>query len=293
MGLWQMLGGRAGFLSATGILLLIGIAYLFAVSQFVSAQGENPATGELETDDPPVNFRVTGQGDDWIGVAWEVPRDRGFVTYTLQRYDHDGAQFVESTGNLWSVENATNGGAGHAQSSGALEPDTQYRYTLELKNAAAITIIEASATGRTLTEQPPASSDATLSSLTLSGISLSFNSETTDYTAQVANSVTQTTLAATTSDTDAFYTVIAGGVSYGTLTPISLKPGENVISVRVVAADGETRKTYTVTVTRAWPPATLSSLSLTGVSLSFAWDTRVHRGGGQRPGADHGHGHGR
>ena len=41
----------------------------------------------------------------------------------------------------------------------------------------------------------------------------------------------------------------------------------------MVAADGETRKTYTVTVTRAWPPATLSSLSLTGVSLSFAWDT--------------------
>ena len=80
MGLWQTLGGRAGFLSATGILLLIGIAYLFAVSPFVSAQGENPATGELETDDPPVSFRVTGQGDDWIGVAWEVPRDRASPT---------------------------------------------------------------------------------------------------------------------------------------------------------------------------------------------------------------------
>ena len=49
---------------------------------------------ELATDDPPVNFRVTGFSDTSAGVAWAVPRNRGITNYVLERYDHNGTEFV-------------------------------------------------------------------------------------------------------------------------------------------------------------------------------------------------------
>ena len=52
---------------------------------------------------------------------------------------------------------------------------------------------------------------------------------------------------------------------------IPLSVGTNAISIVVTAEDGETVKTYTVTVTRAAPPlssdATLRSLALSGVAF--------------------------
>ena len=95
-----------------------------------------------------------------------------------------------------------------------------------------------------------ASSDATLSGLTLSGIDFgTFESGTKSYTAQVANGVSQTTVTPTTSDSGASYVIKLDGVtdSDGTL---SLAVGINVITVEVTAKDGETTKTYTVTVRR-------------------------------------------
>ena len=53
--------------------------------------------------------------------------------------------------------------------------------------------------------------------------------------------------------------------------------GANAVSVVVTAEDGETTKTYTVTVTRAKPPvstdATLGSLALSDAPFTFASDT--------------------
>ena len=52
---------------------------------------------------------------------------------------------------------------------------------------------------------------------------------------------------------------------------VSLSVGENAISIEVTAEDGNTTRTYTVTVTRAAPPlstdSTLSSLVLSGVNI--------------------------
>ena len=64
--------------------------------------------------------------------------------------------------------------------------------------------------------------------------------------------------------------------------------GSNVITIEVTAEDGNTAKTYKVTVTRAEPPstdATLSSLTLSDAPFTFASDTtrlrceRRQRGG--------------
>ena len=51
-------------------------------------------TGTLATDDPPVNFRVTGFSATSAGVAWAVPRNRSITHYLLERYDHNGTEYV-------------------------------------------------------------------------------------------------------------------------------------------------------------------------------------------------------
>ena len=119
---------------------------------------------------------------------------------------------------------------------------------------------------------PPASSDASLSGLALSGVTLSpdFAAATTAYTASVYNSVTSTTVTAAANDDGASYTVkLDGAANSDGVIPLAV--GSNVITVEVTAEDGETAKTYTVTVTRAAPPlstdATLSGLTLSGVDI--------------------------
>ena len=65
----------------------------------------------------------------------------------------------------------------------------------------------------TVTRAEPASTDATLSALTLSSVDFgTFDSTTTSYTAQVANSVTETTVTPTVNDSGASYVIKLGGV---------------------------------------------------------------------------------
>ena len=94
------------------------------------------------------------------------------------------------------------------------------------------------------------SSDATLSSLELSGITLNpaFSSSEITYTASVANTVSSTTvMAATTDDGASVAIALNGAVSDGT---VNLEVGDNTITVAVTAENGTPMQTYTVTVTR-------------------------------------------
>ena len=109
----------------------------------------------------------------------------------------------------------------------------------------------------TVTRAAPPSTDATLSALTLSGIDFgTFDSTTTSYTAQVANSVTQTTVTPTVKDSGATHVIKLGGVTDADGV-VSLSVGSNVITVEVTAEDESVTQTYTVTVTRAEPLVTL------------------------------------
>ena len=97
-----------------------------------------------------------------------------------------------------------------------------------------------------------ASEDATLSGLTLSGIELDppFSSDLETYTATVTNNQTETTVTPMVNDSGAIYVIKIDGVtdSDGTVT---LAADNNLITVKVKAEDGVTKKTYKVTVTRA------------------------------------------
>ena len=105
--------------------------------------------------------------------------------------------------------------------------------------------------------------DATLSELTVNDgtndltLAPAFASEAFDYTTAVTDAVSQVTLTAETTDTDASVSAvtldgsaIADDDFTDGITVPSLIVGENVIVVTVTAEDGSTTQTYTVTVTR-------------------------------------------
>ena len=90
-----------------------------------------------------------------------------------------------------------------------------------------------------------ASSDATLATLSLDGVTLTpaFDAATMSYWANVANDVASTTVMATAAHSDATVDAPAGQVD--------LAEGANTIVVTVTAEDGATTMTYTVVVARA------------------------------------------
>ena len=102
----------------------------------------------------------------------------------------------------------------------------------------------------------PVSTDAALSSLALSGVSIGdFDAGTTAYAASVDNGVSSTTLTAVASDDGASVVITDGdGETQGTSRSVSLVVGDNEITVTVTAEDATTTKTYTITVTRAVAP---------------------------------------
>ena len=125
----------------------------------------------------------------------------------------------------------------------------------------------------TVTVNRAESADATLSALSLRGVTLTpaFPSGTTVYTASVGHAVTETTVTATAAAGAGYEVKLNGASDQDGIVPLAVGDG-NVITVVVTAQDGETRQTYTVTVTRARSgDAGLSALSLSRVTLSPAF----------------------
>ena len=248
-------------------------------------RSDAPVTGELPTDDPKVNFRVSGYAHDRVDIAWSVPQNRDITKYVVQRYEHNGDGFVSSgSGEGARFEGNTKGGDSHSIRNNQVSPDTLYQYVLALRNDGGTTIIESSTTVRTL------SSDASLSALALSGIDFgTFDGATTSYAAEVANSVSLTTVTATTIHSGASYVIKLDGAE-AIDGAISLESGDNVISVVVTAEDGETTHTYTVTVTREDvsllvgelasddPPMNFRIASYDQDDVSLAWEIPYNRG---------------
>ena len=130
------------------------------------------------------------------------------------------------------------------------------------------------------------SDDATLSDLALTdasdnaiaALSPSFASDTTSYSATVANSVSQITVAPTANDSNADIEYLDD--SDATLTDadtstaafdFDLDVGPNVVKVKVTAEDGTTTETYTVRIRRAEADLLVSNLgqySNAGICIS-------------------------
>ncbi len=118
--------------------------------------------------------------------------------------------------------------------------------------------------------RPPAAADASLASLSLTGMDIgTFAAGTLSYAAEVAHDVATTTVTAAATQGGA--TVAITPADADPETPghqVSLARRKTVVEVVVTAANGATRRTYAVAVTRAGSPdATLGSLTLSGVDI--------------------------
>lgn len=96
--------------------------------------------------------------------------------------------------------------------------------------------------------------------LDVDGLTPAFIKTTTEYSVIVLNTVNSINVTATTEDTKAKY-VVTGNTN--------LVNGENIISVKVVAEDGKTTKTYNIKVTKVENPA-LANANLLSINLDNA-----------------------
>ncbi|BAU52047.1 cadherin-like beta sandwich domain-containing protein [Mucilaginibacter gotjawali] len=124
-----------------------------------------------------------------------------------------------------------------------------------------------------------ASSNNNLAELQLAGVtkSMAFSASVTNYAASVGNAVTSVTINARAQDANASVTVNGTyPISGITFDAVSLAVGVNQINIVVTAQNGTT-KTYTVLVTRAQSSdATLSDLSLSGMTLQRRFNPGVN-----------------
>ena len=117
-------------------------------------------------------------------------------------------------------------------------------------------------------EHPPGSV-ARLRSLEVSGLTLSpeFGSTTYDYEAEGPESTTQTSVTAIPIDPDAEVAITVDGVTAGADGTVDILPDSRTVTVEVTAEDGMTTQTYTVSLLQPSADASLSSLSLSGITL--------------------------
>ena len=213
--------------------------------------------------DDRIEVTVTLSEDVGVSGTPELKLDMGGSTKTAVFVsENDGIMVFR-----YVVKNGDNDGDGIAIKANSLSAngiirDTTgdhyfYGNTADLSHRA----VAESARHKVLTPaQPSKSGDATLSALTLSDINIgTFASGTTSYTAQVANSVTETTVSPTVNHSGASYVVKLSGATDSDGS-VSLATGSNVITVEVAAEDGDITKTYTVTVTRAAAPISAPDL---------------------------------
>ena len=102
-----------------------------------------------------------------------------------------------------------------------------------------------------MVEEPAPSTDATLSALAIGGLTLTpaFASGTTTYTAETTNATN--TITATPADAGASIQVLVDDKEISNGTAATWKSGSNTVTINVTAADGTTKKAYTVTVTKS------------------------------------------
>ena len=122
-----------------------------------------------------------------------------------------------------------------------------------------------------------ASSDATLSALTLSPTDITdFQSGTTGYSVDVANSVGSVTVTPTANHASATITVNGTTVASGSGHAVTVNVGSNTITIVVTAQDGNTNKTYTVTVARAAVGVSVVTLNLDATTIDEDSGTAVN-----------------
>lgn len=123
-------------------------------------------------------------------------------------------------------------------------------------------------TSKTISVLPPPSTNANLSSLSVSGAQISFSKDVINYDTKVGTSVTSISINASAED---------GGAKVVGIGTKNLNYGNNTFKIVVTAPSGDT-KTYTINVNREDTRSSntnLSSLKIEGVNLNPNFDSKT------------------
>ena len=215
-----------------------------------------PADGDTRLSSLRVGALELGFHADVTAYAVAVPYATGSVTVAAQAADGTSTAAVAG-----QDDDADRSGHQAALTVGA--------------NTVTVTVTATDGTTRTYTvtvTRTPASTDARLARLALSGVELGFEPGTTTYAVEVAYPVASVTLSAAAADPRASVAVTPATDHDAAAAgqQVALAVGANTITATVTAEDGTTR-TYTVTATRAAASddAGLASLAVSGADLAF------------------------
>ena len=212
-----------------------------------------------EQTDKPAKPTLAAVSSTSLTATWVKPGLNGGPDITGYNVN-----YRMSAATAW--ETFTHSGAGVTRTIDGLTADTEYQVRVQALNGETPSAWSDPSEAVSTNTETTLSSDATLSSLSLSGITLdpAFSSSITSYTASVANTVSSTTVTATaTGDGASVAIALNGAVSDGT---VNLEVGDNTITVEVTAEDGTT-KTYTVTVNRAGAAPTITAVAVTSTPM--------------------------
>ena len=209
----------------------------------------------------PRNLAATVASATEVGLSWSAPAQTGGADITgyEYRYSTDG-------GDNWGAWTAIASSAG-LTSYTVSGLDTTSTHTFQLR------AVNSSGAGAHA-DTGAASTDASLSGLTLSGGTLTpaFAAATTSYAATVANTVSRVTVTPVRNHTGATVAYLDG--SDAALADADLNTdhqqvdliiGPNTIKVKVTAEDGTTVQTYTVVVMRTDAPPAFTSAATANV----------------------------
>ena len=233
---------------AAMILTLALLMVAFPAQMLVSYA----ATGKITFSDPTVTV------GNQVSVTMKIATSDGTLGASDVRlqYDSSALEFVSGTG--------ANGGAGSIRVLGSMESTDQktFSFTLKFKalkagtsnikitsqevydaDSRTVSIEHLGSSAVKVTAPETHSKEASLESLTIDPGELTpaFSADVTEYTAIVGADVEKLTVSAPAKDSKASVSVSGNE---------GLQMGENTVTCKVTAEDGETTKTYTILVTK-------------------------------------------
>jgi len=196
-----------------------------------------------------IRVETVADGSGTVVSAQNVTTGNSITVYAITRDQY--SNFVANVAGTWSLLSITGGvAAGDLVASG----DTKSAvFTGHLTGTAVIHVTSGALANTPSGTITVISNDATLSGLSISSGTLtpSFGSTTYTYTDSVANSISSVTVTPTANQANATIKVNTILVNSGQASgAISLSVGSNTITVQVIAQDGSTVETYSITVIR-------------------------------------------
>lgn len=235
---------------------LAGILTLFCLASLLGFRA-HAASGRISYNDPSVTV------GDQVNVNMTVTSDAGLgsLDATLT-YDASLLEYVSGSGS-GAVISGGSGSISISWTSTENPSSISFSFTFKTKATGTAKVTTSSADVRTLDEEgvsltstgssaitisapPTASSEARLSSLKVGSATLSpsFSPDTYEYTTTVPAGTKKLVISLSTKDSGAKYSI----------SGTSLSVGSNTTTITVTAADGATKKTYTIRTTRPADP---------------------------------------